>query len=243
MLSKSDDIFTKISDPLEKEKILRGIVLARKDMLIKCSDSLVSLPRSSNQEKSEGGILIGTPILFQSGKIFCRSSFKLSTSTQVVVQMSTGEDKYLCLSTCHPSGDGFCLDMEGQIFKLQRREEFRLKIPSGYYAILKILLIANHPIDGNLPLVDLSAGGCKVEVKANFYKAQTGDRFRAELRLKGREPIFVNGNIRYISKHPLYSQQQVWGVEFSDMSTQLKDKLAGFTMDIYRELFSRMSVN
>ncbi len=233
MSEKQETIFIKIKDFEEKRKLLDGILLERKDLLIKSASpgddvfSVVPISLARNQLKCEFGT----------------ATTKKTNFNQVILQFGVGAEKYLTLCDCTFSEKTITLSLDSEIFRIQRREDFRLKLPTSYDAHFQVLFHNEKELKKpvKIPLIDLSAGGCRLSFKKNDFEIKKNDRLSGKIQLAGRKEILVDSTVKHIEENPTNDKILMLGAQFTKLSNASKTLLTGVVMDIYKRLFSRIA--
>ena len=127
----SPDIFTRISDSSEKARLFRDLVLARGELFAK------------RLEPSADTFVLMTT-LYHNGQIHCKvigSTSHLSSSGELVLTCFVGGEKYFFQTHYECLGDIVHLKTPEDLFHLQRREDYRIRIPSRYKVLLEVVSI------------------------------------------------------------------------------------------------------
>jgi c-di-GMP-binding flagellar brake protein YcgR len=155
-----------------------------------------------------------------------------------------GGERYFFSSTVRIEKDQIALRIDQDLFHLQRRQNYRIKIPDAYTATLLISQLnkAGSKLTGQIS--DLSSGGCRVVMTASTPVLEIGDIISGHIVIGKREPLEIEGTIRH---HKLEattkSSKQTFGVEFRQLDHFLEGKLFAITMDLHREFFSRLKTS
>jgi c-di-GMP-binding flagellar brake protein YcgR len=159
---------------------------------------------------------------------------------RVIICFTVNAEKYFIQSKINPAGDGKWWRIDGfsDLFKLQRRQAFRIRIPLAYKtkATIKDL---NDKVVCTGVIVDISSGGCKVIVDGSS-KLQGGEIQNIELIIGRRDSISVSGEIRHVRKIESPKIQDQLGVMFKSVSSILESKLFAITMELHRELAGKV---
>ena len=236
--TKAETIFIKIKSPEEKKSLIQDIVKEHKEIILK-------IPTPT----SEGLILTGTPISCVRDQLTCRltnytpeiqSQITSKVIENVILQFSVGEEKYMSLCFASPNGDSMTLNLDTDVFKIQRREDFRLRLPSSYQSFFQVTAINQSPAQFKLSINDLSAGGCRIELGKENYPFKQGDHISGEIQLSKRNPIPVTAEIKHVFTPTSKDAKTLLGLQFENLSTIAKNRLVGIVMDTYKELFSKI---
>lgn len=128
----------------------------------------------------------------------------------------------------------------GDIYKLQRRANFRVRVPESVELGIEITKVGESKLRRYFRLADISAGGAAVllsHVDATLLPPQQS--FEGVLYCPGNKRLPVQGGIRYCRKMKGYPGFEfVAGVQFVGMATSVEADLLAVIMEIYRCLFS-----
>ena len=219
---QEQNIFIAVKDPKEKNSILFSLAQNRSMIAIKSLEpnSIVFQVKAYDLQQTELRCMIkGAEIE------------SLPKKDEVIVQFQSGDEKFVCQARFERELDMAKIRFDMPLFKIQRRADFRIRIPQVYSAHL---VVSTHKI----PVLDLSAGGCKLQVpiEALSFKNFTGD-----LRLTNYEPIALQCEIRHRSKDPKNPRLENLGVQFKSLNPRTKNHLVSIVMDIYRDYFRKAS--
>lgn len=221
------NIFQLISDPSEKMKILYDLINARQGLIVKGSEN-------------DDAIHVLEPRLIQGSELMCKVShpenFKFKQG-QLIVQFTVNTQKYIAQVPAKKAGEFLALSMEKKLFRVQRREFFRLRLPQTFRGVVQIPELFGSPFNQSFHLVDLSGGGCRVDLPPLDIDIKSGTVFKGILKLPNRPDFAVICTVRYQNQLP----DGGWlGLEFFHQSEPEKNRMAATVMDLYRELFSRL---
>lgn len=225
----SADIFTKINDPSEKANLFTELAKARGKILAKTIE-----PGSDLHELSAFD--------YEDSKIYCQSSatYKLKDSGELILYFFVGTDKYFTQTKYKIRKDNIEIDTDSTLYHLQRRQDYRLRIPMGFSALYEVVSINGTPKKHSFRLQDLSGGGCRIEVPVQSSTLKIQDQIKGHLFLPDRQPIVVEGSIR----HTMLDAQKkflICGVQFVSLTPPQKNKIVALVMDLYRQLFAGRS--
>jgi hypothetical protein len=221
------DIFTKVTDSKIREKIFYDLAGTKSEIVGKVHGT------SSETHTFQA-------LVFSAPELECRviSSKAIPTSGEVILQLTLGDDKYLCSAPYQVRDGRAFLRMEVDVFHLQRREDFRLRMPLSFKAYLEIKKLNGNPAAGKFQLMDLSGGGCRFLIPSKTLAVTVNDVIECEIILPDRDPIKIKGSIRH-QKEDEKTKAQATGLQFIDLTELVKNKIVALVMDLYRELFSR----
>lgn len=86
----------------------------------------------------------------------------------------------------------FSLSWPADLFRWQRRQDFRVKVPPGETLEIELKSFCGQRVrETELVVLDISASGAKVLWPRKIEKPKIGDDLRGELIIKGREQVTV----------------------------------------------------
>lgn len=229
-MNMQKDFFTKISDVAEKDRIFKDLGSSASEILAKSLE-----PNSELMHfKAES---------YQGNELTCVVQTKksqLQSQGELILQFMLGSEKYLISTQYQVRQDKVIVQTKAQLFHLQRREDFRLRLPESFQGIFALEKQNSKPNFGKFHLVDLSGGGCRFQIKANVGELNIGDQVEGALILPQRDKISIKGTIRH-EKDDDSTKTLMAGVQFVDLRPLEKNRIIAVVMDLYRELFSRLS--
>ncbi len=164
----------------------------------------------------------------------------------VIVTFSLGTEKYF-LKTVLEEGKGSTvhLNMQADLYKLQRRNSFRINIPQGYDARFQINLHNKKATIEKYDLVDLSGGGFAFE-----FLTEEKEHFKKDDILIGKLNVGrkLQEKVTCIVRHAHMvgsrgSGRCRVGVEFQDMPVTVQNEIVKIVIELQRELFSKFKLN
>lgn len=209
------NIFLEVKDPLELLKLMDALVAGRIEMLAKSSspESKIFRLKAFQYQKEELACLIRS------------DSDEFPESESMILQFQVGDQKFVVQVDAEKKIDVAHLRRTSALFRIQRRDDFRIRVPSSFSAKLQLG-------EEVFLVLDLSAGGLKIQLPK---ERKLSAEFEAELVLKDRKNLKVLCSTRHRAADPLQSRWDQLGVQFLKMQKKDKNFLAGVVMDIYRE--------
>jgi hypothetical protein len=132
----------------------------------------------------------------------------------------------------------------GELFKLQRRNAFRVDLPKNMInAKFKIRRINQTSVALNFRVINLSAEGAAIEVPADSMRLLDKDsKVSGILAIGTHEPIELQARIRYGQKYTLVDASVMFhtGCRFEGLTLAQSQKLAFIVNDCHRLIFSRL---
>lgn len=221
--------FQLISDPSEKVKIITDLVACKGEVMLK------TLNPNSTPFHAD-------PVIFKGSELTIKPKTSVQFAkdeTSLIVQFSIGAQKYISQVEFESRGESLALSMAYKLFRVQRREFYRLKLPAGFRGKFFVPELQGVKFNQDFHLIDISGGGCKIElpgVEVNFPVSQP---FGAVLKIPGRQDIPVMAIARYQHKIPVRPEIRWIGIQFVQQTEPQRNGLAALVMDLYREIFSR----
>ncbi|MBC7370139.1 MAG: PilZ domain-containing protein [Bdellovibrionaceae bacterium] len=230
-VTKEQDIFEKVNNQ-EKLRLFKDLATTRTELICKGeSDQIYRFiaERTHPNNTVVCSVPYGIPQPLNDNDLVCN--------------FFIGGERYFFRSLVTIDKDQVQLSFQNELFHLQRRQNYRIKIPEKYTAAFLISEHKNSAVKLSAHIFDLSSGGARVEMTAAEPVLTLGDQITAHLFLGKREPLEIEGIIRHhkIEKFATKPPKQIFGVEFSSMSPLLEGKLFAITMDLHREFFSRLN--
>ncbi|RYZ81335.1 MAG: hypothetical protein EOP04_24185, partial [Proteobacteria bacterium] len=154
-MSQEQDIFTKVNDQ-EKQRLFRDVATARTELTCKGEgDQIFHLvaERSHPDDTVLCSVPFGIPAPAQGEDLVCN--------------FFIGGERYFFRSLVTTQKDQIQLSYKAELFHLQRRQNYRIKIPDNYSAVFLISKYKNAPVKLSAHIYDLSSGGARVEMIAS----------------------------------------------------------------------------
>ncbi|PIS11567.1 MAG: hypothetical protein COT73_03295 [Bdellovibrio sp. CG10_big_fil_rev_8_21_14_0_10_47_8] len=223
----TSDIFTKISDNSEKARLFSDLAEAKGEMIAKRTEPTAD-------------VFVLMAFQYAQQSVYCKivgATHPQLPEGDLILNFFVGGEKYFFQTKYKMSGDQVVLMTDAPLFHLQRREDYRIKIPVSYKALLEIVSINGQTLKKAIPVVDLSGGGCRIQTDLKSLPLKVQDQLKGHLFLPDRDPISLTASVRHI-RTDNQGRGTTCGVQFVGMTEILKNKLIAVVMDLYRELFS-----
>lgn len=224
----SADIFTRISDPSEKAQHFLDLVKSRGEIIAK-----------KPEPSAEVFVLLAHN--YSNQKLTCKFSGSISAlkpTSSLILTFFIGSEKYFFQTEYEIVGDQISILCEKPLFHLQRRLDYRIRIPAGYQALFEIVSLNGITNKRSILLQDLSGGGCRIKVDPKTFFLKTQDEMKGHLYLPDRDPISVTGSVRHIRTEGHGEGPLICGIQFIGLTEPIKNKIIAVVMDLYRELFA-----
>lgn len=221
------DIFTRISDPSEKTRLYEDLARSRSEIHAKKPDP-------------SGDVFVLIATEYSKERLRCKltgATGPLPVNGVLTATFFVGGEKYFIQTDYQFSGDQIALLTSNHVFHLQRREDYRIRIPASYKALLEIVSINGQTKKHSIPIMDLSGGGCRIQLDPKFLPLQMHDALKGHIFLPDRDPIQVTGSVRHLKVENHGRGPTICGIQFVGQTEPLKNRIIAVVMDLYRELF------
>lgn len=216
-----ESIFKKVSES-EKNNIFKLSVSAHVDFMIKGEGEQLYYLRVEE---------------FDNGAMFICSRYNNSPSPNdekgVLVSFIIEDERYYFQSELRNMPSGFQIAAPSDLFILHRRKQVRVKIPPAYKSVYNIIRHNEKVTFVDAAILDYSSGGLKLIYNEKKPKFQVGDNIRGVVRLGTRNPFEIDALIKYVAPD---AAEQIFGIQFINITKLLETKLMTLTMDLHREI-------
>ncbi len=230
MNQANQEIFNKVSSAKEKEKIFSDLIKSRTELFCKGpGDEVFKL---SCERVSPDNRMV---CLF----VKTENHFDPTVPLSVICQFNLGGEKYFFKSTLDFRIKSYTLDLSSDLFQLQRRQSYRIRIPSSTRSNAEVIHQDTKEMIKAVP-ADLSTGGCCVIFKQNQTSWKPGDKIQLHLKISHRDPLQLPGVVRHVRPSTPPETGLNIGLQFEGISLAVEKELFSITMELYREFFSRI---
>lgn len=165
-------------------------------------------------------------------------SKSVTKGQKVVVNFPFKNERYFFRTDLSFAAGWAVVNIDVDLFHLQRRANARIDIPRKYEARFNILKHGGRVYFVEACVLDISAGGIKIEFKAGVPDLKVGDKINGALRLGRRRPMDFEVEVRFVQRREHDGEiLQIAGLEFQNVTTVLESRLLSLVMDLQRELF------
>ncbi|QLY24961.1 flagellar brake protein [Bdellovibrio sp. KM01] len=219
------EIFKKLSREDELVKLLIDLATAQGEVLCKGkTENLIKVKAVHWHSQSKHlECLLESPENLKTGEEFLGYFF-------------LGGEKYYFEGTATVYGNRCQLPLPKEIFHLQRRQNYRVRIPAGFQAFFDITQINNSAVKIHAKLGDLSAQGCRLIEKETVATFKMGDILKGKLLIAKNSAIQLTAEVRHVKTE---GGNQMVGVEFQGLTPIQENNLFALTMEIHKEVFKR----
>lgn len=222
------DIFNKVSSAEERRKIFDDLIKSRTEIFCKGTSNEV-FKLSCERVSAENRMMCQ----FQK-----TDDFEPAIPSALICQFDLSGEKYFFKSTLDYHIKNYVLDLNTELFHLQRRQSYRINIPSSARTSAELIHSQSKESLKATP-ADLSTGGCRLLCKGSF-PWKTSDKVHLQLKIGQRDPMQLPGVIRHIRQATPSSTGTYIGIQFEGISSAVEKELFSITMELYREFFSRL---
>jgi hypothetical protein len=222
--------FEKVTHRADRERVWSTLLQSRIDVLVVDSKKvqLIATPHSIN-----GHTLI----------LNVSQPEKLPPNNPCVLNFSIGDEKYFMrLDVQTRLGSAITIDVHQDLYKLQRRESFRLTFPPGYKCHFDIRIKSGQNFKHSFTLADISGGGLAFELSPNpQIQFQKDEPLRGVLTIGQdfvEEVDVIVRHVRMVGSRG--SGLCRVGTEFQGIKKSTQEQIIKLVMDLHRELFSRL---
>ena len=168
-------------------------------------------------------------------QVFKKNTFKISSEKIIVTFESVG-DQYFFESTAYSAEENtdskLFIEVPAAIYKLQRRNDFRVSIPSHLKPLIKL---KDYP-ELKAEIRDLSLGGCRIALKTDFkLDLQLDYETQIHIKILDFEEKNLHIHIKFID-HIVDAKTTVLGLQFSTLDSDQSATMRNTLLQIDRML-------
>jgi c-di-GMP-binding flagellar brake protein YcgR len=162
----------------------------------------------------------------------------------VIANFVIQPETFLMKSELTATGREILLDISRELFKVQRRDYFRLSFPAGYQATFDFESFNQSPVHHKVALSNLSGGGFGFEFQPDKVPGvKTDVEVFGQLRIGDHYKKKFQGTIRHVrTVGSMGSGIFRAGVQFNGIAPSDREELIQLVLTIHRELFSRFKI-
>lgn len=221
-MGQASRVFNPIPRSPERDSILSEVASTQSEVLVKISNQQTLVTKAMKWV---------SPFKLQ---LTYPEGLRPVVQRAVPIQFKYRDDIYFAMAFVQDTGTQFVLVIEEAIYKVQRRQSFRLKLPANYPMGAEVFELNHHSVKDAIRVLDLSEGGCSVLVPGRL-QVTMGSYLGLKVKI-GNRPAFIQyGRVRYLKAE---KTELRLGIEF-DKDRQMNADLFNLTRDLYVELFSR----
>lgn len=203
----------------EQEEAYRDVVLRKRPLQIQIAGE--KLKQGKVFERKENEIIFQLPYMQ-----------RFEGEFEAILTFSLGTDIYFLKTTVVGKFGVYSFRETKNIFRLQRRDTFRLKIPTSVVTRVKF------ESAGSFPIYDLSQGGFSIELPATKSDSfVTGTKMIVDIQILDETITEVNCESKHARVQPLTREKVLVGFEFLKLANSQEELLFRLISDIARTHF------
>jgi len=221
-------MFTKIQTKADREEIYDQLVKQRRPVQIQIDAKTIVQGDVSGRSTSDL-------------KVTVAHTDRMSGTHECTLTFSLPPEVYFIKTKLQARETLIDIAIDGDLYKLQRRKNFRLSIPGSVKAYADLIQVGGASYKPSLSLIDLSGGGVALELPLDQKETfKQGMRFQCQLHVGGEFQKEVHGVVRYarpIAQHPKKALHL--GIEFQHQKQSDEDEIVKLVTRLYSDHFSR----
>jgi hypothetical protein len=158
----------------------------------------------------------------------------------VTLNFVLNSEVYFLVTIVSIDQKGIHFNVDTDVFHLARRKNRRLKIPKDYEANLMIKRMSGQMAFLRGIIIDISTGGCRLALNTDVPLIESNFNLEGTLKIGGRQPIDVQGLVRYHRLYVRKDHKQIFGVQFTDLNSYAESRIQATILDLQRELFLKV---
>lgn len=214
------DIFTLVSHLSEKTQIFEGLCKHQTEIVIKGDSDQLHRVKVLIHDLKKNHL-----------KCKIETSEKIKNDEIYLGHFFLNDSKYYFKTTAKFDGNMLIIPAETELYHLQRRQAFRVRIPELYHTSFNILELDGKAVNISAILRDFSSQGTRLLLPQPIALNNLGKKIYGQLSIRGKPNIELRGMIRHVQERP-----PLVGVEFTPLSSQLESKLFSITLEIHKQL-------
>jgi hypothetical protein len=160
----------------------------------------------------------------------------------IVANFIVDEERYFLRSDLTFSQGWAIINLASDLFLLQRRANARIDIPPKFPAFFNITTIEGRSVFIDATIVDMSAGGLKLEWMGDLPALTPMAKMKGLLKLGSRRPWELTVEVRHHVKKSVNGiSYQTAGVKFYEVDHLTENRLLSLMMDLQRELYLKFN--
>lgn len=229
--------FDKIRSLVERRKLFEQVIAQQGEITCKGSDESLFLFKPTAMV--EGDFVQGTIVSIEKMP---------SVKTDLVGNFAVGTDRYFFTGVFASNGTQGAMNVNCDIFLLQRRASFRLSVRPQLGLFMAVIEFQGTPLYLIAHVADISAGGAKVYFGESHSTSgitgtskdpglKAGSRFKAVIHPPSGKNLEVLCEVKHVQRSVVNDQMvDQFGVEFVGLDHRVKNRLMAMTMDLQQKL-------
>ncbi|MFN8791353.1 MAG: PilZ domain-containing protein [Bdellovibrionales bacterium] len=221
-MAQDEKIFQEVPFSAESDRILSDVVQTQTEIVVRLSESRLHITRAL-QFVSPAKLQVDYP-----------EGPRPMIEHAVPMSFTCRDEKYFAQVFLQDLASELFLVIKAPLYKVQRRQSFRLRLPHGYPMKAQLFEINGHAHQEPVRVIDLSEGGCSLQVSRS-YGTLVGAYLGLTVKIGNRPDFTQFGHVRYSR---LEGDSYRLGIRF-DQNKGVNSELFNLTRDLYVELFSK----
>ena len=230
--------FEKVRSLVERRKLFQTVVEQKAEIVCKGGSDQLFLYEPIGSDEIIHLNLGTSAVVYRRVKNFVPIPAK---AFEVIGHFSVDLDRYFFRGSLLPAGSQatglFELDGSCDVFKLQRRQTFRVPVPAETPIYISAHSHNQKPIQVDFKLSDISVGGARIFRPLAYYSLSLCDTISGIDHSPGGKTVEFKSEVRH--SMPQAFQGEVvphFGIEFIDASQGFKNRMTALTMDLQHKI-------
>lgn len=164
--------------------------------------------------------------------------FDIKNSEMAIININSKEDKYFFYGLMTFNEKKIYVDIQGDLYYLQRRKSARLDLPDTYIRKCKVVDYKGKTLPFDWEVIDISSGGCRLSLSSLEPIIKSGEILKLKVTLGHRSSFETKGEVRHAKPIKDYSDlPQMLGIQFIDHDAGFEARMLNLYMDVQREIF------
>jgi len=158
-----------------------------------------------------------------------------------LITFSISDEKFFFKAMIYPKPGGlYTFDVSYELFKLQRRDNFRVRLVTGdLKSLVLVKKIAGAIVSKKFPIGDISATGCSFDVGSDVAAKFVREiPVEIEVYLPRNMLLQLAATVKSSRRSPTGQGRRV-GVQFKNVNGADRERLVKLVMDMHRTLFAK----
>ncbi len=240
MEKNQSTMFNKVNS-FEKRVIFRSLATRKSKLMMKSiEDVITQLVVTKNVDDKKVECKLVQMVSTKEGDENSEKLIPLKSNQNVILNFSFNEDRYFMQTNMIVNDERILLDLEPELFVLQRRKSPRIELPTAFPQHFRIIEYQGKVVFLEGRVIDFGPGGCRAEMVLSTPRFATGDKISLVLRLSHRNPLNLKAEVRHIVfKEDEKGLRQTFGVQFKDLGAIMENKMMSLLMELQKEMFTK----
>lgn len=209
--------FERVFSLIERKKLLQRVAQEKTKILLKSPKNEVFEFRPSGIEN--GSHLTGTV-----------TGALVRDFDKVTALFYVGQERYFMTTRIKKNGEQFLLLNDAQFYRFNRRQAFRIQVPTSLEVSFYISTVRNIEINKKVPVIEFSSGGARI-----FWE---GDRRLSKGTLIRGSLQWSKGKVLPVDAHVIHSPDKgIFALRFVNLNTVLSNRLKMLSVEIQQALY------